>query len=196
MTNFHEDVFDSELGWTQLRDGPRFFQRYLINGPTMFTETTATIRARPSDVRDAVFGPWDWWNCGRCENFTQHEDGTQSYDLWPVGSGVRVHEVAHPPQDLPSGNGWRIHIDVSGHCKGLAYFLIQADDSTTEPSTLLTGRLAEVVIQGLLPRFFGTKGFALRHLGAERGEPGFPFRKGTGWVGLIDRLENSTSSDN
>lgn len=193
MTDLHEDVFDSDSGWTKLCEGPRFFQRYLINGPIMFTETTTVIRARPDAVRDAIFSRWDWWKHGRCDNYTQYPDGTHSYDLWPVGFGVHVHEVAQPPEEL-NDSGWRIRINVDGHCKGLAYFVIKPEGSATETTTSVTGRLAGVKIQGLLPRFFGTKGFALRHLGAERGEPGFPFRKGTGWVGLIDRLENSSSS--
>ena len=35
----------------------------------------------------------------------------------------------------------------------------------------------------------GLKRFAINHLLAERGELGFPFPKGTGWVGLIDAVE-------
>lgn len=53
----------------------------------------------------------------------------------------------------------------------------------------LIGRFAETRINGFLPWLFGSAGFAKRHLGAERGQPGFPFRQGTGFVGLMKKVE-------
>ncbi|MGB6424997.1 MAG: hypothetical protein WBF18_06940 [Solirubrobacterales bacterium] len=36
----------------------------------------------------------------------------------------------------------------------------------------------------------GARRFAVNHLLAERGAMSFPFPPGTGWVGLIERLES------
>ncbi|MDA1016510.1 MAG: hypothetical protein O3A00_18900 [Planctomycetota bacterium] len=186
---FHDAVFDHDERWITLFDGERFQQRYFIDGPLMFTETTTSIRASVDAVRDAICGPWDWWHHGRCENRQVRNDGKVEYDLWPVRYGIHVHETSYPPVAI-DGGGWRVRIDLSDHAIGVAYFDIrpETDESTIE-RTRLSGRFAGVRIHGFLPRCFGTKGFAIRHLRAERGEPGFPFRKGTGWVGLIERLE-------
>lgn len=186
---FHEAVFDQDERWISLFTDDRFQQRYFVDGLAMFTETSASIRAPVDAVKDAICGPWDWWKHGRYRNRRVNAEGRIEYDLWPVKHGIHVHETSHTPVRCDDG-GWRVRVDLSGHAVGLAYFDIrQGNDDPKIETTRLLGRFANVKIRGFLPRCLGARRFAIKHLGAERGEPGFPFRRGTGWIGLIERLE-------
>ena len=177
--------FATDDGWIVVHVGPRFRQRYKLAGGRMFTESRVTLRADPRTVLLYLTGPWDWWRHARYEDRREHVDGTIHYDLWPTGRGICVHEVMYPPQPL-AGGGWRVPVELSGHAVGLAYFELALCPQGVE----LYGRFAGVRIHGLLPNLMGLKRFAINHLLAERGELGFPFPKGTGWVGLIDAVES------
>ncbi len=180
------EVFEPSPAWTLLYQDDRFRQRYRIEDGKIFCETVARISAQPDEVRDRLRGSWDWWENGCYENRRELSDGRVSYDLWPVGKlrGVHVHETIYPPVPL-DGGGWRLRIDFEHHCKGVAYFEIHP----TRDGCDLVGRFAGVEIAGLLPRLMGVKRFCLNHLAAERGGMSFPFPHGTGWAGLIARLE-------
>ncbi len=177
-------MFERTPAWTELYADARFQQRYRIVGKRMYTETVASVHADIDTICHALRGRWDWWQHARYEAREEHDDGTVHYDLWPTGSGIRVHEVMHAPRVIEDG-GLRLPIQLSGHANGTAYI----DLRRVEQGSEMTGRFAGVTTAGLLARLMGTKLFAINHLLAERGALGFPFPKGTGWVGLIERLE-------
>ena len=177
-------MFESGSAWTELYADTRFRQRYRIVGKRMYTESVASVHASPDAVCNALRGRWDWWRHGRYEAREERDDGTVHYDFWPTGAGIRVHEVMHAPREAEDGRV-RLPIVLSGHANGTAYI----DLRTVAQGSEIIGRFAGVTVAGLLPRLMGTKLFAINHLLAERGALGFPFPKGTGWVGLIERLE-------
>ncbi|MEM7541195.1 MAG: hypothetical protein AAF384_06355, partial [Pseudomonadota bacterium] len=82
-------------------------------------------------------------------------------------------------------SGVRNRIDLSGAANGPAYI----DIVPHQGATLMVGRFAGVIIDGVVPKIMGAKRFAINHLLAERGALGFPFPKGTGWSGLLKRVE-------
>ncbi|MCZ6774234.1 MAG: hypothetical protein O7G83_19930 [Proteobacteria bacterium] len=183
---FESKIFEQRSEWVELFADSRFRQRYRLVGPRLFTETVASVNADISEVCSALRGRWEWWRHGRYDGRERHGDGTIHYDFWPTGFGICVHEVMHEALDL-GGGSLRLRIDLSGHANGIAYI----DLTPAAKGTVMTGRFAGVTIAGLLPRLMGRRRFAVNHLLAERGALGFPFRRGTGWVGLIEQLEKS-----
>jgi hypothetical protein len=181
---FEEAMFEPAPAWIELYADARFTQRYRIVGTRMYTESVAAVHTDVDALCQALRGPWDWWRHGRYEAREEREDGTVHYDLWPTGSAICVHEVMHAPREV-AGGSVRLPIVLSGHASGTAYF----DLRETAQGSVMTGRFAGVTLAGFLPRLMGTKRFAINHLLAERGALGFPFPKGTGWIGLIERLE-------
>jgi hypothetical protein len=94
----------------------------------------------------------------------------------------RVHEVMHPPQKR--NNSWIIRLDLSGDFEGPARFVIKdMGGGYVELSGLFDGVQSNTVL-------FTKTALAEKHLAAESGTLSFPFPSGTGWVGLIDGLEN------
>jgi len=183
---FQDAIFNDENGWHTLYEDDNWYQRYLIRDKKIFAETKAVISSTPERIIPLIEGDWNWWEKGKIANVTLRENGTSTFDMWPVGLGVKIHIQTH--QKIKTERGWRIRLDVKGHVNGIAYFDISSRD---EMSSILIGRFAGMEITGFLPFVFGRKGFAIRHLNAERGCPGFPFRSGTGWIGLIKCLGKS-----
>jgi len=180
---FQDVIFNDENGWNILYEDDCWFQRYLISGTKIFSETKAIITSTPERIIPLLKSDWNWWEKGKIANVTLEENGTSTFHMWPVGIGVKICVQTH--KEIKTEQGWRIQLDVKGHVNGTAYFDISSRD---EKSSILIGRFAGMDIIGFLPYIFGRKGFAIRHLNAERGYPGFPFRSGTGWPGLIKRL--------
>lgn len=186
---YQEAEFEIASGWDYLDKDPRFSQRMKLRGSRMYTETRGAIRAPLGAVRDALRAPWDWWKNGVYEKRRELPDGRIKYRLWPAGKlggmGIYVDETMYPPEALPDG-GLRIRVDLEGHVNGIAYFELHPRH---DGSTLVLGRFAGTEISGILPRLMGSRMVARNHLLAESGTLGFPFPSGTGWVGLIERLE-------
>lgn len=184
---FRLDMFEPSSQWTRFYQDERFVQRYRLDDGRIYCETVARVVAEPDPIRDQLWGPWDWWANGCYENRVELSDGRIAYDLWPVGKlrQVHVHETMSPPDALPDG-GWRVRLDFARHARGVAYFEIRPQRSG---GCDLVGRFAGVEIAGVVPRLMGVRRFCINHLLAERGGLTFPFPRGTGWAGLIRRLE-------
>ncbi len=184
-----DEIFSAGEGWEILLESERFSQRYLVEGLRIWTESVARIDAEPDSIAAALRGPWDWWRKGRYENRVELDGGRIRYDLWPVGRSRMVHvrETMAPTRELPAG-ARRIELELEHHANGLAYFELRPrrDRSSCD----LIGRFDGAEIAGALPRLMGARRFAVNHLLAERGAMSFPFPPGTGWVGLIERLES------
>ncbi len=182
-----DDVFSSDEGWLSLFESERFSQRYRVEGRRMWTESYARIEAEPEAIAAALRGPWDWWRRGHYGNRVVLENGSIRYDLWPVGRARLVHmrETMAPTRVLADG-ALGIEIELSHHARGRAYLEIRP---TKAGGSDLIGRFDGVEIAGTLPHLMGPHRFAVNHLLAERGALRFPFPAGTGWVGLIERVE-------
>ncbi len=188
FSEYQEEIFDKGQHWINVYSDSRFKQRYCLLDDGIYCETRAIIGATPDTVIRELRGSWDWWKHGRYTNRIELSNGTITYDFYPVTHGIHVFETMHEPVALNDTDS-RIRIDLQGSAVGLAYFDVRASGTQ---ETILIGRFAGVQIRGFLPRLLGKKGFAVRHLGAERGQPGFPFRTGTGWLGLIQKLEDTS----
>ena len=182
---YEETAFEKQDGWETWFDRETFTQSYSVVNRVMYTETIARIQSDPIAVHDALISPWIWWQNGRMRNYETFSNGRVEFDLWPVRFGVRVRLTLQQPIKTEVG-GWKILGEIGGHVVGPISFEIRPQPGG---ETLLIARFEGTRLNGCLPWLFGPVGFAKRHLGAERGQPGFPFRSGTGFVGLKKKLE-------
>jgi hypothetical protein len=183
---FHEELFAQTAGWTPVYSDSRLTQRCRMEPRgAMYTETRLPIRAPVDAVVARLWGEWTWWRKGRYCNRVEHPDGTVQYDHYPFGINVHVNSIMYPPLKLESG-GWRIRVEISDYMTGTMYFdVIPRADGSSE----LVSRFSRCWVSGPY-RFLPYPGHiaARIHLAAERGR--FVWPRGTGFVGLLEELEN------
>lgn len=184
-----DDVFDNPaLNWVEDRLNEHFTQRYLDDGGLIVCETLMTVHGTTGmqPAIDLICGPWDWWDHGRITDFVPNADGSSDQILSPVWWFItRVGLHILPPADLPDHpKGKRMGLMLSGHFVGPSSMDVYPNE-----------RCDELIIRG---RFHGveytmpaipTMIAETLHMGAEAGTMPIPFPKGTGWVGLLHKLE-------
>lgn len=186
QAQFQDQRFEQPGQWSYSYLDEHFEQRFLEDDPLIFCETRMTVHGAPA-LEDAVAlirGPWDWWEHGKISDYEESPDGTTFQTLAPVWWFItRVGLRIETPVEL-AGGGVRIPMTLSNDFTG--------------PSTidLLPGRDGgRMVVRG---RFHGVESHVAAapvawaealHLEAESGTMPLPFPKGTGWAGLLRRLE-------
>jgi hypothetical protein len=185
---FQDDIFDTRpADWIVSHSDEHFTQRYLQGENLIYCETLMTVRGTTDTEAGVamVMGPWDWWEHGRITDFTRNEDGSTYQILSPVWWFItRVGLHIFPPVDLPDLKGRRVPLVLEKDFKG-------PSSMDVYPNPRGDG----MIIRG---RFHGVEydvGVGLQniteglHIGAESGTMPPPFPKGTGWVGLLQKLE-------
>ena len=146
------------------------------------------IANRTTDADAAVAlirGPWDWWEHGRIAGFTSNADGSSDQILSPVWWFItRVGLHIFPPVDLPDLKGRRVPLLLTEHFTGPTSMDVYLDASGD--AIIIRGRFHGV--QYHVPGI-PNKLAEWLHLDAESGTMPAPFPKGTGWVGLLHKLE-------
>jgi hypothetical protein len=183
-----DHVFDDPTHkWVDIPVNEHFRQRELDERGSIVCETLLTVHGN-TDMQpaiDLIDGPWDWWEHGRIADFVRNLDGSSDQILSPVWWFItRVGLHILPPVDLPDRAGKRLGLMLSGHFVG-----------ASSMDVYVAERGDGIVIRG---RFHGveytmpaipTAVAEYLHLGAEAGTMPVPFPKGTGWVGLLHKLE-------
>ena len=184
-----DDVFDNAAGWKPFYKDDRFEQRILIVGDTFFTETLVRIQSSPSAVLALLQERWDWWAHVRIFNYTRNADGSILMDMKPIWWYVARFQIRMlPSQDPPDRAGVRLPMLFSGGFEGPGSIDVY----------LREGHADEVILRG---RFHGMREHvrmlfanattaAWAHLWTEAGRLPLPFARGTGYVGLVRRLES------
>ena len=151
----------------------------------MTAHGTTDIDAAVALIRSA----WDWWAHGRISGMTMNRDGSSDQILFPVWWFItRVGLHILPPVDLPDLHGLRVPLLLSEHYTGTTSMDVYPHASGD--ALVIRGRFHGVEYH--LPAV-PTKLAEWLHLDAESGTMPSPFPKGTGWVGLLRRLEASRS---
>jgi hypothetical protein len=186
--NFRDDVFeDSALDWVYGDSDDHFSQRHLREEDPIYSETLMTVHGtRDTDSAIALIcGPWDWWEHGRITDFAKNGDGSSDQVLSPVWwffTRVGLHIL--PPENLPGGKGRRVPLILSENFTGTSTMDVYLDQPSN--SMIVRGRFHGVKYNvPVVP----DKAAELLHLNAESGTMPPPFPKGTGWVGLLHKLE-------
>jgi hypothetical protein len=191
---FRDDLFDNPTGdWIQSYSDMHFRQRYLHQDGAIYCETLMTVHA-PAAVDSAIeliSGPWDWWEHGRITGFTRNPDGSSDQVLSPVWWFItRVGLHLYPPAALEELRGTRIPLLLTQHFTGPASMDVYPDPSGGAAFNI-RGRFHGVEYH--MPAIPNSIAEAL-HLGAEAGTMPLPFPKGTGWAGLLEKLEAQSRS--
>jgi hypothetical protein len=186
--NFRDDLFDNPTGdWVQSHLDEHFQQRYLDADGPIYCETLMTVHGT-TDAELAlslITGPWDWWEHGNIADFTTNEDGSTDQVLSPVWWFItRVGLHISPPVDLPDLHGQRVGLMLSGHFTGPSSMDVYLADRPD--AMIIRGRFHGVEYKVPLIPDSLAEGL---HLEAESGTMPSPFPRGTGWVGLLRRLE-------
>lgn len=186
--NLRDDLFDNPTGdWVQSHLDEHFQQRYLDSEGPIYCETLMTVHGTTdADAAIALItGPWDWWEHGRIADYTINEDGSSDQILSPVWWFItRVGLHISPPVDLPDLHGRRVPLLLSGHFTGPSTMDVYPSDRSD--AMVIRGRFHGVEYQ--VPVIPDSVAEGL-HLEAESGTMPSPFPKGTGWVGLLHKLE-------
>ena len=190
---YRDDLFDTLPGaWVHEQITPHFRHSYLDHKGPIICETLLTIHGR-TDIEQAVeliSGPWHWWEHGRIADFTLLPDGSSHQVLSPVWWFItRVGIDIGPPFDLPDVQGKRIPLELTQHFTGPSSMDVIPDPE--ENSLIIRGRFHGIEYH--VPGIPNNIAESL-HLDAESGTMPSPFPKGTGWVGLLHRLEGSTQT--
>jgi hypothetical protein len=190
---FHDDWFDNlRDDWVQSYSDPHFQQRYLHQDGAIYCETLMTVHAGDvaGDAMTLICGPWDWWEHGHIADFAANTDGTSDQVLSPVWWFVtRVALHIYPPVALPDLKGKRAPMMLGRHFTGAASMDVYPNPAGS--AVIIRGRFHGVEYH--MPAIPNAAAEAL-HLGAESGTMPLPFPKGTGWVGLLKRLEAPTTA--
>ena len=186
--NFRDDLFDDSPGeWVDGYRDDHFRQRYLRGEGPIYCETVMTVR-KSTDYDAAIRlirGPWDWWQHGRITDFTTNPDGSSDQILSPVWWFItRVGLHILPPVRLSAVNGRRVPLLLTGHFTGWSSMDVYPDEPAG--ALMIRGRFHGVEYQ--VPAIPDRVAEGL-HLEAESGTMPSPFPKGTGWVGLLQKLE-------
>ena len=187
---FRDDLFDNpDSDWVESHSDEHFRQRYLSEAGAIYCETLMTVH-RTTDTDEAIAlirGPWDWWEHGRITGFTTGADGSSDQVLAPVWwffTRVGLHILA--PLELPDLKGRRVPLLLGQHFTGTASMDVYP--GLSGDATIIRGRFHGV--EEHLPAVPNRVAEWL-HLDAESGTMPPPFPKGTGWVGLLDRLQRA-----
>jgi len=191
---FRDDLFDNSAGdWVDSYSDEHFRQRYLRQKGPIVCETVMTVH-RTTNTAAAVgliCGPWDWWDHGRITDFTSNADGSSDQILSPVWWFItRVGLHIFPPVDLPDLNGRRIPLLLTGHFTGPSSMDVYPHEGGN--AMIIRGRFHGVEYNVAAIPDSVAEGL---HLEAESGTMPPPFPKGTGWVGLLHKLEASSPVD-
>jgi hypothetical protein len=189
-----DDIFDNPAyDWVERRIDKHFRHRHLRAKGSIFCETFMTVYGtRDIDAAiDLICGPWDWWAHGRTAGFTANGDGSSDQILSPVWwfiTRVRLHTL--PPVPLPHLRGLRVPLLLDKHFTGPSSMDIYPGEK--EDQMIVRGRF-----HGVDYHVPGVPNWVAEylHLGAESGTMPAPFPKGTGWVGLLHKLEKPTTQD-
>lgn len=185
---FRDEIFDHPSGeWVQIEIDQHFTQRFRHTPGPYWCETVMTVHGI-ADVEAAVqliYGPWDWWEHGHIAGFTRNPDGSVDQTLSPVWwfiTRVALHIL--PPTPLAGRKGLRVPILMTRHFSGPASMDIYPNERND--ALIIRGRFQGVEynvagVPKIVPEWL--------HLDAESGTMPVPFPKGTGWVGLLHRLE-------
>jgi hypothetical protein len=190
--NFRDELFDNPAAnWAHEKINEHFTHRYLDEKGPIFCETLLTVHGRP-DIEEAIDeavalinGPWYWWEHGNIADFTINPDGVSHQVLSPVWWFItRVGLEIHPPEDLYDRPGKRIPLTLLEHFTGPSSMDVYPNPGTD--SITIRGRFhgVEYHVPGIPNQLAETL-----HLDAESGTMPNPFPKGTGWVGLLKKLE-------
>ncbi len=185
---FRDDVFDHPSGeWLHIYIDQHFTQRFRHTRGPLWCETVMTVHGT-TDVDAAVSligGPWDWWEHGQIAGFFRNPDGTSDQTLSPVAwFFTRVALRIFPPTPLPDLRGQRVPILMTKHFSGAASMDVYPNERND--ALIIRGRFhgVEYHVEGVPNRLA-----EWLHLDAESGTMPVPFPTGTGWVGLLHRLE-------
>jgi hypothetical protein len=186
--NYMDDEFDNPTGkWIETPINEHFWQRHVDDATIIVCETIMTVHGT-TDLQpaiDLICGPWDWWEHGRITDFVSNADGSSDQILSPVWWFItRVGLHILPPVDLPGLKGKRMGLMLSGHFVGPSSMDVYLNER--EDGMIIRGRFHGVdYTMPAIPNLIA-EGL---HLGAEAGTMPVPFPKGTGWVGLLHKLE-------
>jgi hypothetical protein len=192
--NFRDDVFDNPGDWVHSYSDEHFQQRYLRKEGAIYCETLMTAHGT-TDVGAAVAlicGRWDWWKHGRITDFVTNGDGSSDQILSPVWWFItRVGLHIFPPADLTDLKGRRVSLLLTEHFTGPTSMDVYVNAS--DDAIIIRGRFHGVeyhvpAIPNKLAEWL--------HLDAESGTMPAPFPKGTGWVGLLHRIERRSPVEN
>ena len=193
--NFRDDLFDNAAGdWVQSHLDEHFRQRYLREEGPIYCETLMTVHGTTdADAAIALIcGPWDWWEHGRITDFTTNEDGSSDQILSPVWWFItRVGLHIFPPVDLPDLKGRRVPLLLTEHFTGSSSMDVYLNERGD--GMMIRGRFHGVEYH--VPAIPNNLAEGL-HLEAESGTMPIPFPKGTGWVGLLNKLEGRSPGEN
>jgi hypothetical protein len=186
--SYLDDQFDNPaLKWVETQVNEHFWQRHLDDAKIIVCETVMTVHGTTDQqpAIDLIGGPWDWWEHGRITDFVRNADGSSDQILSPVWWFItRVGLHIQPPVDLVGLRGKRMGLMLSGHFAGpssMDVYLNERGDGM-----IIRGRFHGV--EYTMPAIPNMIAEGL-HLGAEAGTMPIPFPKGTGWVGLLHKLE-------
>ena len=192
--NFRDYLFDNPSGdWVQSYSDEHFRQRYLGRDGPISCETVMTVRGTTgAEAAIALIrGAWDWWGHGRVAGFTTNADGSSDQILSPVWWFItRIGLHGLPPVDLPDLKGRRVPVLLKKHFTGWSSVDVYPDEGGG--AMIIRGRYHGV--DNHIPGVSNKMAEGL-HLKAEAGRMAFPFPKGTGWVGLLHKLETSHQSE-
>ncbi len=184
----NDDVFSTASNWIHFYSDDRFDQRYRLEGDAIFCETLVTIRCSKEAAVSQLREAWTWWKHGKLISFRRNDDASCELDLKPISWFVtNVHLHILPPAALPEHEGVRLPVVYSRHLVGPSSIDIYPKPHSTD-TVILRGRFHGIRQKVPMP-FTTAAGVTKVHLGAESGTLSFPFPKGTGYVGLCDRLE-------
>lgn len=186
--NFRDDLFDNPKGeWVESHSDLHFRQRYLREGGPIYCETLMTVHDT-TDIRAAIElirGPWDWWEHGRITDFRRNEDGSTDQVLSPVWWFItRVNLHILPPEDLADLKGQRVPLLLTQDFSGPSSMDVYPGGSSRD--LVIRGRFHGIEYNVTAVPDKVAEGL---HLEAESGTMPAPFPKGTGWVGLLHKLE-------
>jgi hypothetical protein len=189
--NFRDDLFDTPAGeWVHSYSDDHFRQRYLRQDGPIYCETVM-IAHGTTDLDAAITlisGPWDWWDHGRISNFTINEDQSSDQVLSPVWWFItRVGLHLLPPTKLPDLKQ-RIPMMLTKHFTGPTSMDVYPNEAGS--AIIIRGRFHGVEYH--VPAVPNVVAEWL-HLDAESGTMPTPFPKGTGWVGLLHKLEKRST---
>ncbi len=185
---FRDERFASG-GFTEYITDPRFRQRCLIESGKIICETVTEANCTAEEALRQVRGPWDWWDHGMALDFRQG-DGFTDQVLAPVEwfiTRVSMRQflpVSIQAPEFPGTTGQRVPVLLGHHFRGTA----TVDVFATPGGTILRGRFHGVAnhVPGA-PTFLAAR----MHLRAESGKLYWPFPQGTGFRGLLRRLEGN-----
>jgi len=186
---FRDELFDSSTSdWVETYSDEHFRQRYLRRGGPIFCETLMTVRGAGADAAIALIrGPWDWWQHGRAADFRTNPDGSSDQMLSPVWWFItRIGLHGLPPINLLDRAGRRVPVLLLRHFTGWSTMDVYPDE---RGALIIRGRYHGVDYH--VPGVSNKMAEGL-HLQAEAGRMAFPFPKGTGWLGLLHKLNPST----